>query len=391
MIGPQLVKEYDVNPANELLDVPSMSDPIMTEPNDIEALRAQLEATRGREYWRSLEALAETPEFKEFLHREFPQNASEWLDPVGRRGFLKLMGASLALAGRQRLHAAAGRGDRSVRASAGRAGSRQAALLRDGDADERRGHRAAGREPRGAADEDRRQPRSSDEPRRDRPVRPGVDPRSLRSRIDRRPSRTSATFGRSARSSAALKDRAHGAGSQPGRGHPDPQRNDHLADAGRADRRVPRRASRRRSGSSGNRSAVTTRGRAAGSPSASTSTRSTPSTRPTSSSRSTPTSSARAPRADRHARAFASRRRLEGDQAQLNRLYAVESDATNTGIEGRSSAAAEGAATIEAFARAVAARAGRRRRGRRGRSAGGDALDRRRSSRICRQHAVAAW
>src|SRR5262249_22678696 len=38
-------------------------------------------------------------EFKEFLHREFPQNASEWLDPVGRRGFLKLMGASLALAG----------------------------------------------------------------------------------------------------------------------------------------------------------------------------------------------------------------------------------------------------------------------------------------------------
>jgi molybdopterin-containing oxidoreductase family iron-sulfur binding subunit len=63
------------------------------------ALRAKLEGSRGREYWRSLEALSETPEFKEFLHREFPQNASEWLDPVGRRGFLKLMGASLALAG----------------------------------------------------------------------------------------------------------------------------------------------------------------------------------------------------------------------------------------------------------------------------------------------------
>src|SRR5918995_2704511 len=63
------------------------------------ALRARLESTRGREYWRSLEALAETAEFKEFLHREFPHNASEWLDPVGRRGFLKLMGASLALAG----------------------------------------------------------------------------------------------------------------------------------------------------------------------------------------------------------------------------------------------------------------------------------------------------
>ncbi|HYM81383.1 MAG TPA: TAT-variant-translocated molybdopterin oxidoreductase, partial [Candidatus Limnocylindria bacterium] len=71
----------------------------MTTGHNIDALRAKLDNTRGREYWRSLESLAETPEFKEFLHREFPQNASEWLDPVGRRNFLKLMGASLALAG----------------------------------------------------------------------------------------------------------------------------------------------------------------------------------------------------------------------------------------------------------------------------------------------------
>jgi MoCo/4Fe-4S cofactor protein with predicted Tat translocation signal len=71
----------------------------MTQPNELEALRARLDGTRGREYWRSLESLSGTTEFKEFLHREFPQNASEWLDPVGRRGFLKLMGASLALAG----------------------------------------------------------------------------------------------------------------------------------------------------------------------------------------------------------------------------------------------------------------------------------------------------
>src|SRR5688500_20411433 len=49
--------------------------------------------------WRSLDELAETPEFQDYLHREFPSNASEWLDPVGRRGFLKLMIASMALAG----------------------------------------------------------------------------------------------------------------------------------------------------------------------------------------------------------------------------------------------------------------------------------------------------
>jgi MoCo/4Fe-4S cofactor protein with predicted Tat translocation signal len=71
----------------------------MSEPLDLNAIRAKLEAANGPQYWRSLEAVAETPEFQEFLHREFPANASEWNDPVGRRGFLKLMSASLALAG----------------------------------------------------------------------------------------------------------------------------------------------------------------------------------------------------------------------------------------------------------------------------------------------------
>ena len=63
------------------------------------AIRQRLATARGQEYWRSLEELACTEEFQAVLHREFPENASEWLDPVGRRGFLKLMGASLALAG----------------------------------------------------------------------------------------------------------------------------------------------------------------------------------------------------------------------------------------------------------------------------------------------------
>jgi MoCo/4Fe-4S cofactor protein with predicted Tat translocation signal len=53
----------------------------------------------GPEYWRSLEELAGSPEFQEALHREFPKGASEWLDTVSRRGFLKVMGASLGLAG----------------------------------------------------------------------------------------------------------------------------------------------------------------------------------------------------------------------------------------------------------------------------------------------------
>ena len=62
-------------------------------------IRRRLAERRGPEYWRSLDELADTPEFQELLHREFPEGATEWADPVGRREFLKLMGASLALAG----------------------------------------------------------------------------------------------------------------------------------------------------------------------------------------------------------------------------------------------------------------------------------------------------
>src|ERR1700674_1197370 len=59
----------------------------------------QLTETKGPEYWRSLEELAGSPEFREMMHREFPKGAAEWVDSVSRRGFLKLMGASMALAG----------------------------------------------------------------------------------------------------------------------------------------------------------------------------------------------------------------------------------------------------------------------------------------------------
>ena len=53
----------------------------------------------GKKYWRSIEELADSPVFREFVAREFPQQAEEWNDAVGRRTFLKLMSASLALAG----------------------------------------------------------------------------------------------------------------------------------------------------------------------------------------------------------------------------------------------------------------------------------------------------
>src|SRR5262249_34622122 len=66
---------------------------------DISAIRARLAASQSREYWRSLEELAESEVFQESLRREFPNGASEWSEAIGRREFLRLMGASLALAG----------------------------------------------------------------------------------------------------------------------------------------------------------------------------------------------------------------------------------------------------------------------------------------------------
>jgi molybdopterin-containing oxidoreductase family iron-sulfur binding subunit len=66
---------------------------------DLSAIRSRLASTEGRLYWRSLGELSDSPQFREYLHREFPEQASEWNDPKGRRDFLKLMSASLALAG----------------------------------------------------------------------------------------------------------------------------------------------------------------------------------------------------------------------------------------------------------------------------------------------------
>jgi molybdopterin-containing oxidoreductase family iron-sulfur binding subunit len=66
---------------------------------DLATVQERLANLQGRDYWRSLEELAETEAFQEFLHREFPRQASEWTASMSRRHFLKLMGASLALAG----------------------------------------------------------------------------------------------------------------------------------------------------------------------------------------------------------------------------------------------------------------------------------------------------
>jgi MoCo/4Fe-4S cofactor protein with predicted Tat translocation signal len=68
-------------------------------PLDMATANAKAQSGTGKQYWRSIEELAGDPHFEDLLHREFPRAASEWDESVDRRDFLKLMGASMALAG----------------------------------------------------------------------------------------------------------------------------------------------------------------------------------------------------------------------------------------------------------------------------------------------------
>ena len=73
-----------------------MSDP---KSLDFKEFRQRVGDLRGREFWRSLEELSRSDAFDEFFEQEFPQQALPLQKGVDRRNFMKLMGASVAMAG----------------------------------------------------------------------------------------------------------------------------------------------------------------------------------------------------------------------------------------------------------------------------------------------------
>ena len=73
--------------------------PPMTEKLSIQQIRDRLSNEGGRDYWRSLDELADTEEFQEFVTKEFPRQAAPLEGSWRRRDVLKLLGASLTLAG----------------------------------------------------------------------------------------------------------------------------------------------------------------------------------------------------------------------------------------------------------------------------------------------------
>jgi MoCo/4Fe-4S cofactor protein with predicted Tat translocation signal len=88
-------------PATPATPVGTDSTPSLTTPAQLGTRwNASLPASlRGPDYWRSLDELADTPEFRQWVEREFPAGASELTDPVSRRHFVKIMSASFLLAG----------------------------------------------------------------------------------------------------------------------------------------------------------------------------------------------------------------------------------------------------------------------------------------------------
>jgi MoCo/4Fe-4S cofactor protein with predicted Tat translocation signal len=84
---------------------PAQPVPPVVEKMSLEAVREKLKGQTGRKFWKNLDELADTPEFNELMADEFPRQSGsvfgrgELVDAVTRRGFLKVMGASLALAG----------------------------------------------------------------------------------------------------------------------------------------------------------------------------------------------------------------------------------------------------------------------------------------------------
>ena len=82
-----------------MLDMPPMNPPQEDERRDFQRLREKLAGQQGPAYWRSLGELADTEEFREFVAKEFPRQAAPLENGLDRRDFLKLLGASMALAG----------------------------------------------------------------------------------------------------------------------------------------------------------------------------------------------------------------------------------------------------------------------------------------------------
>ncbi len=163
-----------------------------TKTLDFKEFRTRVGDLRGKEFWRSLEELSRGDAFEEFFANEFPQQAVPLEKGVDRRDFVKLMGASVAMAGlaacRQPAEAIIPYVNQPESLIPGKPIFFASAMPLGGAA-----HRRARRESHEPADEDRGQSGSSIESRRQRRVHAGRRSSASTIPIARRSSARSAT------------------------------------------------------------------------------------------------------------------------------------------------------------------------------------------------------
>jgi molybdopterin-containing oxidoreductase family iron-sulfur binding subunit len=82
-----------------LVSLESLLDPPRRSKIDLDELRKKLASGRGPAFWRTLDEAAESEELREYVEQEFPALAGQIPQGVDRRSLLKVMAASLAMAG----------------------------------------------------------------------------------------------------------------------------------------------------------------------------------------------------------------------------------------------------------------------------------------------------
>src|ERR1700761_7650898 len=88
-----------VNHKSPFVPLESLLEPPRKRVTDLQALREKLAAGNGPQFWRTLEEASESEELHDYIEQEFPGLSGQIPQGVNRRSLLKVMGASLALAG----------------------------------------------------------------------------------------------------------------------------------------------------------------------------------------------------------------------------------------------------------------------------------------------------
>ena len=88
-----------VNDKSSFISLESLLEPPRKRGTDIQALRERLAAGNGPQFWRTFDEAAESEELHEYIEQEFPGLSGQIPQGVDRRSLLKVMAASLAMAG----------------------------------------------------------------------------------------------------------------------------------------------------------------------------------------------------------------------------------------------------------------------------------------------------